>query len=150
MLSNIWLNQIFFSTLRSTFRPTFAKIDLITNLFPSVPVLALTGTAIRDTKYEINSTSGLSKPVVVECNPNRHNTFYASHVRTDRGENKLHEILDPIVSELKLEKLNMPLTLIYGNLETISDWFLYFAKEMGKEQYFPTSAEPLARNRLIS
>ena len=88
--------------------------------------------------------------MVVECNPNRHNIYYASHVRADRGENKLHEILDPIVSELKLEKLNMPLTLIYGNLETISDCFLYFAKEMGKEQYFPTSAEPLARNRLFS
>ena len=59
--------------------------------------------------------------MVVECNPNRHNIYYASHVRADRGENKLHEILDPIVSGLKLEKLNMPLTLIYGNLETVSD-----------------------------
>lgn len=88
--------------------------------------------------------------MVIECNPNRENIYYASHVRADRGENKLDEILDPIVAELKLEKLNMPITLIYGNLETILDCFLYFAKEMGKEQYFPASAEPLAKNRLFS
>ena len=88
--------------------------------------------------------------MVTECNPNRGNIYYASHVRADRGENKLHEILDPIVTKLKLEKLNIPLTLIYGNLETISDCFLFFAKEMAKEQYFPSSAEPLAKNRLFS
>jgi len=69
--------------------------------------------------------------VVTECNPNRENIYKASHVHADKGENKLHEILDPIVTELRLEKINMPLTLIYGNLETISDCFLYFAKEMG-------------------
>ena len=113
-------------------------------------VLALTGTATRDTKYAIISTLGLSKSVITECNPNRENTYYASHVRADRGENKLNEILDPIVSELKVEKLNMSLTLIYGNLETISDCFLRFTKETGKEHYFPTSAEPLTKNRLFS
>lgn len=54
--------------------------------------------------------------MITERNPNRKNFYYASHVRADRGENKLHDIFDPI--ELKFEKLNMPLTLIYGNLET--------------------------------
>ena len=88
--------------------------------------------------------------MIVESSPNRENIYYASHVRADRGENKLHEILQPIVAELKSEKLNMPLTLIYGNVEIISDCFLYFAKEMGEEQYFPSSAEPLAKNRLFS
>lgn len=66
------------------------------------------------------------------------------------GENKLREILDPIVTELKFEKLNMPLILMYGNLETTSNCFLYFSNEMGKEQFFPSSAEPLAKNRLFS
>ena len=88
--------------------------------------------------------------MITECNPNRENLYYASHVLADRGENKLHVILNPIITELKFEKLNMPLTLIYGNLETISDCFLYFSNEMGKEQYFPSSAEPLAKNRLFS
>ena len=86
--------------------------------------------------------------MITERNPNRENFYYASHVCADRGENKLHDIFDSI--ELKFEKLNMPLTLIYGNLETISDCFLYFSNEMGKEQYFPSSAEPLAKNRLFS
>jgi len=44
----------------------------------------------------------------------------------------------------------MPLTLIYGKLETISDCFLRFTEETGKEQYFLTSAEPLAKNRLFN
>ena len=74
-----------------------------------MPVLALTGTATRDTKCEI--IMGLSNPVVIQCNPNRENNFYASNVTAVRGDNKYGEILDPVVTELKLEKLNMPLTL---------------------------------------
>lgn len=51
-----------------------------------MPVLALTGTAIRDTKCEIISTLGLSNPVVIECNPNRENIFYPSHVSAVMGK----------------------------------------------------------------
>lgn len=44
----------------------------------------------------------------------------------------------------------MPITLIYGNLETIADCFLYFTKQMRKEQYHPPSANPAAKNRLFT
>ena len=40
------------------------------------------------------------------------------------GEKTNNEILDPI------EKLDMPLTQIYGKMEAILDCFLCFAKEM--------------------
>ncbi|CAH3184634.1 unnamed protein product, partial [Porites evermanni] len=53
--------------------------------------------------------------------------LYASHTRPDKGDEKLGSILEPIVAELKAYKVNMPLTLIYGSLETISDCFLYFS-----------------------
>ena len=44
----------------------------------------------------------------------------------------------------------MPLILIYWNLDTISDCFLYFTQQMGREQYHPSSVEPVAKNRLFS
>ena len=99
---------------------------MLTNLFPSVPLLALTGTATVATKSGIINVLGLSNPVTVECNynPNRRNIFYASHVCPHRGDSKLDTVLEPVVEELKLKKQRMPLTLIYGNVDTISDCFL--------------------------
>ena len=44
----------------------------------------------------------------------------------------------------------MPLTLLYGSLETIADSFLCFSQNMGKDQYYPSSAEPCAKNRLFT
>ena len=88
--------------------------------------------------------------MTVESNPDRPNIFYASHVRPDRGEDKLEPILKPIVHELKLKKTEMPLTLIYGSLETIADSFLYFTSHKGEDQYYPSSAEPCSKNRLFT
>ena len=85
-----------------------------------MPLLALTGTATAATKSGIVTALGLSSPVTVECSPNR---TYDSHVHPDRGDDKLDRILEPIVAELKSKRLDMPLTLIYGNLETISCTF---------------------------
>ena len=112
--------------------------------------MALTGTATRATKSGIIESLGLSHPVIIESNPDRPNIYYASHIRPDRGDEKLKSILHPIVSELQALKIQMPLTLIYGNLETISECFLYFSENMGKDQYYPANAEPLAKNRLFS
>ena len=138
------------SVLRCTFRPAYGKIGVLSSLFPAVPVLALTGTATRVTKNGIIDSLGLSDPVIVESNPDRPNLYYASHVRPDRGDDKLDSILQPIVAELKAKKDQMPLTLIYGNLETIAECFLYFSNNMGKDQYHPSAAKPLAKNRLFS
>ena len=92
---------------------------------------------------------GLSKPKIVESNPDRANIYCASHICSDKGDEKLDSILEPIVAELKAYKVKMPLTLIYGSLETISDCFLYFSTKMGKDQFYPPNAEPLAKNRLL-
>jgi len=70
-----------------------------------VPVLAFTGTATRDIRCQIISILGRSNPVVIRCNPNLENIFYASHSKLNTGEKKankfINEILDPIVTELK-------------------------------------------------
>jgi len=85
--------------------------------FKTVINWLLTATAV--TKSGIVTALGLSSPVTVECSPNRRNISYSSLVRPDRGDDKLDRILEPIVAELKSKRLEMPLTLIYGNLETI-------------------------------
>ncbi len=43
----------------------------------------------------------------------------------------------------------MPLTLIYGSLETIADSFLYFTSHMGKDQYYSSSAEHSAKTGFL-
>lgn len=71
---------------------------------------------------------GLSDPV--ELNPDGANIYYASHIRLDRGNEKLETILKPFVLKLKAKRNQMPLTLVYGNLETIADCFPYFSNNM--------------------
>ena len=84
-------------------------------------------------------TLGLSNPKIVESNLDRANIYYE----------KLDSILELIVAELKAYKVNMPLTLIYGSLETISDCFLYLSTKKGKDQFYVPNAEPLGKNRLL-
>lgn len=67
-----------------------------------------------------------------------------------RGDNKLDTVLKLVVEELKSKKQKMPLTLIYGNLDTISDCFLYFTQQIGRGQHHPSSAKPVAKKRLFS
>ncbi|XP_029209961.2 ATP-dependent DNA helicase RecQ-like [Acropora millepora] len=69
-----------------SFRPAYGKIGVLSNLFPEVPDLALTGTATRATKTGTIDSLGLSDPVMVESNPDRANLYYASHVRPDSGD----------------------------------------------------------------
>ena len=81
-----------------------------------MPVLAFTGTATRDTRCEIISILGLSYPVVTECNPNWENVFCGSHIKLNAVWEEHNEILDPVVTEQKSKKLNMPrCSQIYGN-----------------------------------
>ena len=55
-------------------------VSLQISLSPSVPVLAFTGTATRDTRCEIISILELSYSVVTECNPNCENIFFMVHI----------------------------------------------------------------------
>ena len=112
--------------------------------------MALTGTATRATKSGIIESLGLSHPVIIESNPDRPNIYYASHIHPHRGDEKLKSILDPIVSELQALKIQKPLSLIYGSLETVSECFLYLSQNMGKDHYYPANADPLAKNRLFT
>ena len=95
------------------------EVGMLASLFPSLPFLALTATANQQTKKEIVESLGLVEPVFIEINPDRANIFFCSSQRPDRGEDKLHPILTPLIQELQDQRQNSPLTLVYGNLETI-------------------------------
>ena len=51
---------------------------------------------------------------------------------------------------LKKERIQFPLTVIFGNLETISSCYAFFSYDMGKEQYEPIGAPPKAENMLFT
>lgn len=110
----------------------------------------MTATATLSTQKDICWTLGLIDPVIISVNPDRPNIYFASHRIKESGGARLELILSPLVSQLKLQRLDFPLTLIYGNLQIISDCYEYFSNNMENEQYHPVGASPIAKNRLFS
>ena len=84
-------------------------------------------------------------PVEILGNPDRPNIYFSSSSRPDRGEDKLNEILVPLVESLKKERTKFPFTVVFGTLETISSCYAFFSRAMGKEQYEPIDALPKGR-----
>ena len=139
-----------FLTCRKEFRPCYGKLGLLSSIFPNIPILALTATATVNTKKEIVSSLALMDPKFIEINPDRPNIFFSSCTRPSHGDDKLSPILSPLVHELLEMRQYFPLTLIYGNLQTISECFCYFSNKMGCLQYHPIGAAPIATNRMFS
>ena len=71
----------------------------------------------------------------MKINPDRENIYFASYKRKSTGDDKLLEIIEPLMQQLKQERQEFPLTLVYSNLETISDCYMYFSEMLGTEQY---------------
>ena len=123
---------------------------MLASIFPKVPFLALTATATSQSKKGIAESLGLMDPLIIEANPDRPNIFFSSFRRPDRGEDKLHPILSPLIEELQVKRLGFPLTLVYANLETIGECFMFASKIMGSLQYEPVGSNPVAANRMFT
>ena len=82
-------------------------------------------------------------------NPNHSNIYLSSSRRGSSGDD-LGNILDPLVQDLRAKRMDFPLTIVYGSLETMSSCYLYCSCHLGTEQYKPLGAENVARNRLFS
>lgn len=54
------------------------------------------------------------------------------------------------MQQLKQGQQEFPLTLAYSSLETISDCYIYFSEMLGREQYEPPDAHPVAKNRMFT
>jgi hypothetical protein len=135
---------------RDSFRPAYGKLDVLVSIFPEIPHLATTATATLKSQKTICDQLQLKDPTVISVNPDRSNIFLQSKERPATGEDKLHPILEPLCRELLENKLNMPLTLVYGTLNVCAEGFLFFANILGKKQYFPLGAPPKSENRLFS
>jgi len=135
---------------RKEFRPCYGKLSVLASVFASVPTLALTATATLQKKEEIVQSLGLIDPVSVEINPDRANIFFAACSRPNQGDTKLEPILGPLADELIEKRNNFPLTLIYGNLATIAECYVYFSNRMGPLQYEPIGAAPIGKNRMFT
>ena len=118
-------------------------------MFPNTPLLGLTATATKATQKKIEESLGMINTTEIRINPNRSNIYLSSSRRGSRGD-ELGNILDPFVQDLRAKRMDFPLTIVYGSLETISSCYLYFSCNLGTEQYEPLGAENLARNRLFS
>ena len=135
---------------RKDFRPAYAKLGVLGNYFPQVPIVGLTATANCKTQGIICDSLGLFEPTIIKINPDRENIYFASYTRKSTGDAKLEEIIEPLVQQLKQERQEFPLTLVYSNLETISDCYMYFSEMLGTEQYEPPDAYPVAKNRMFT
>ncbi len=118
-------------------------------MFPNTPLLGLTATATKAMQKKIKESLGMINPMEILINPNRSNIYLSSSRRGNRTD-ELGNILDPLVKELQAKRMDFPLTIVYGSLETISSCYLYFSTHLGSEQYEPLGAENVACNRLFT
>jgi hypothetical protein len=123
---------------------------MLTSIFPKIPFLAMTATATLQMKKDITTSLGLIDPKHIEISPDRPNIFFSSLPRPDRGDDKLQPILTPLIAELKVKRLDFPLTLVYGNLQVIGECFLFASNMMGPLQYEPVQSSKHSVNRLFT
>ena len=101
-------------------------------------------------KKEIALSLGMYNPVIIESNPVRPNIFFESKQRSSKGEDKLLAILEPLITELKVKRLDFPLTLIYDSIATISNCYSITSKMLGPLQYEPIGSCTVAANRMFT
>lgn len=114
-------------SFRKDFRPSYGKLATIGSILPQVPLLGLTATATKKTRTDIIESLGMVNAVEILGNPDRPNIYFSSSSRPDRGEDKLNEILVPLVESLKKERTKFPFPVVFGTLETISSCYAFFS-----------------------
>ena len=93
-----------FCLFHKDFRPSYGKLGILGSIFPKVPWLGLTATATKKLRAGITESLGMFNPAEIFVNPDRPNIYFSSSARPDRGDDKLDEILRPMVDRLKRER----------------------------------------------
>ena len=65
---------------KKDFRPAYAKLRVLGNYFPQVPIVGLTATADCKTQGIICDSLGLFEPTIIKINPDRE-TFILHHTQ---------------------------------------------------------------------
>jgi superfamily II DNA helicase RecQ len=132
------------------FRKDYSNLAMLCATFPTSPVVALTATASKADIVAIKESLNLRSPVEITVNPDRPNIFYKKIFRKGKDLELFEELLHNIATELKKNKLDYPLTIMYLQLKWCGFAFKYLSKHLGNEQYYPKNAEPIPENRLFA
>ena len=89
-----------------------------------------------------------SKVVVGDLD--RQNIFFEKIFRGSQEEEALEKILEPMILGLKQQLVKFPLTIIYLKLRFCGFAYKLFEYHLGSQQYYPTGAEPIPKNRLFA
>ena len=135
---------------RKEFRPAYGNLGLLSNVFPNVPIVAMTATATENMQLKIVENLGMDCPQIIKANPDRPNIYLSCERRGNSKEKRLASILDPLAVELETLCLNTPLTLVYGTLEVVSESYHYLSMKLGHKQYYPLGSKHIAANRLFT
>ena len=98
------------------FRTDYSHLGILCALLPSVPVLALLATASKKDRQVIKDTLHMINPLEVVGTLNRPNIFYEKVFRNGPDVESYEEILLPIATNLLVQKIEYPLTIVYLSL----------------------------------
>lgn len=132
------------------FRQDFARLGMLSALFPSVPVIILTATASIKDRTIIKKTLHIKNHIEVVVSPNRPNIFYNKIFRVGPDFESYESILQPIAEDLRKETVNYPLTIVYMNLKWCGFAYKLFDRILGDNQYYPEDAARIPENRIFS
>jgi hypothetical protein len=91
----------------------------------------------------------MRNPLEVVGSLNRPDIFYEKVFRNGPDIESYEQILTPIAKNLLAQKIEYPLTIVYLNLRWCGFAYRLFERILGREQYFPTGADPIPENRLF-
>ena len=95
------------------FQVDYGNLAVVSAIFSSSPVIAMTATASRSDREAIKCSLGLEGCAEIIGNPDRRNITYYKGKRTGQDIDSLIEILTPMAEGLTEEMINFPLTIIY-------------------------------------
>ena len=98
------------------FREDYRKLGTLSSVFPTAKIVAMTATATKEYQTSIMKSLNMKDPKLVIANPDRPNIFYEVQQRPSylkESNNQFEEILSPIVDELIIANVKMPVTIIY-------------------------------------
>ena len=129
------------------FRGWFFKLSELRSLVPStIPFMAVTATATRQTKCTISSVLRFGNFVDLSESPNKPNISYS--VQTMDKHVPLLGYFQWILDELKLKRGGTKRTIIYcQTIKQCSTLYSLFSKEMGESLFADDNKDP--RKRLI-
>lgn len=119
---------LFFCFRGDDFRMDYSRLAMLCATFPSVPVVALTATASKNEVVAIKQSLNLKTPLQVLANPNRANIYYDKVVRKGDVVDFYEGLLTPIADQLREEKVECPLTVMYLPLQWCGFAFKFFGR----------------------